>query len=174
MTGNLTRVARRFEAFVFDWDGTAVPDRSADASEGRRLVEGLCAAGASVAIVSGTHLGNVDGQLRARPAPPGRLVLALNRGSEVFAVRVTPTEERRAVNRVDDPDPIGLTELTKFLTEERIFWPRRRQRLAKQSLDCPVGFRDWCAVGLQRCRNARLEVSEREVRRQVRGVEREL
>ncbi len=89
-------------------------------------------------------------------------------------VRVTPTEERRAVNRVDDPDPIGLTELTKFLAEERIVWPRRRQRLAKQSLDCPVGFRDWCAVGLQRCRNARLEVSEREVRRQVRRVEREL
>jgi hypothetical protein len=89
-------------------------------------------------------------------------------------VRVTPTEERRAVNRVDDPDPIGLTELTKFLAEERIFWPRRRQRLAKQSLDCPVGFRDWCAVGLQRCRNARLEVSEREVRRQIRCVEREL
>jgi len=89
-------------------------------------------------------------------------------------VRVTPTEERRAVNRVDNPNPIGLTELTKFLAEERIFWPRRRQRLAKQSLDCPVGFRDWCAVGLQRCQNARLEVSEREVRRQVRRVEREL
>ena len=89
-------------------------------------------------------------------------------------VRVTPTEERRAVNRVDDPDPIGLTELTKFLAEDRIFWPRRRQQLAKQSLDCPVGFGDWCAVGLQRCRNARLEVSEREVRRQVRSVEREL
>jgi hypothetical protein len=51
-------------------------------------------------------------------------------------VRVTPTEERRAVNRVDNPDPLGLTELTKFLAEERIFWrtsspmvaipPRRR------------------------------------------------
>jgi hypothetical protein len=53
-------------------------------------------------------------------------------------------------------------------------WPGRRQRLANQSLDCSVGFRDWGAVGLQRCRNARLEVSEREIRRQVRGVEREL
>ena len=89
-------------------------------------------------------------------------------------VRVTPTEERRAVNRVDDPDPIRLTELPKFLAEERIFWPRCRQRLAKQSLDCPIGFRHWCPVGLQRCRNARLEVSEREVRCQVRSIEREL
>ncbi len=77
---------RRFEALVFDWDGTAVPDRSADASELRKLIEGFCANGAYVAVVSGTHLENIDGQLGARPAPPGRLVLALNRGSEMFVV----------------------------------------------------------------------------------------
>jgi trehalose/maltose hydrolase-like predicted phosphorylase len=86
MTGDRQTLGRRFEAFVFDWDGTAVPDRHADASELRKLVEGLCAYGAYVAVVSGTHLGNVDGQLGARPAAPGRLVLALNRGSEVFGV----------------------------------------------------------------------------------------
>jgi trehalose/maltose hydrolase-like predicted phosphorylase len=77
---------RRFEALVFDWDGTAVPDRNADASEVRELIEELCAAGAYVAIVSGTHVDNIDGQLGARPGPQGRLVLALNRGSEVFIV----------------------------------------------------------------------------------------
>ena len=32
-------LARRFEAIVFDWDGTAVPDRSADASRLRALLE---------------------------------------------------------------------------------------------------------------------------------------
>ena len=79
-------LARRFEAIVFDWDGTAVPDRHADASRMRRLVEEACAAGLELAVVSGTHVGNVDGQLAARPAGPGRLVLALNRGSEVFRV----------------------------------------------------------------------------------------
>jgi trehalose/maltose hydrolase-like predicted phosphorylase len=36
--------------------------------------------------VSGTNVGNVDGQLAARPAGPGGLLLALNRGSEVFRV----------------------------------------------------------------------------------------
>ena len=77
---------RRFEAVVFDWDGTAVPDRSSDASEVRAVVEGLCAAGMDVAVVTGTHIGNVDGQLGARPLGPGRLYLCLNRGSEVFAV----------------------------------------------------------------------------------------
>ena len=32
---------RRFEAVVFDWDGTAVPDRHADAATLRALVEEL-------------------------------------------------------------------------------------------------------------------------------------
>jgi trehalose/maltose hydrolase-like predicted phosphorylase len=77
---------RRFEAVIFDWDGTAVPDRQADASSLRGVVESLCAAGMHLAVVTGTHLGNVDGQLRARPAGCGRLYLCLNRGSEVFAV----------------------------------------------------------------------------------------
>jgi trehalose/maltose hydrolase-like predicted phosphorylase len=79
-------LARRFEAVVFDWDGTAVPDRQTDASSLRGVVESLCAAGMHLAVVTGTHLGNVDGQLRARPTGCGRLYLCLNRGSEVFAV----------------------------------------------------------------------------------------
>jgi hypothetical protein len=64
---------RRFEAVVFDWDGTAVPDRGADASELRALVEELCPRGLDLIVITGTHVGNVDGQLGARPAGPGRL-----------------------------------------------------------------------------------------------------
>jgi trehalose/maltose hydrolase-like predicted phosphorylase len=79
-------LARRFEAIVFDWDGVAAPDRHADATRLRRLVENACAAGIELAIVSGTRIESVDGQLQARPAGPGGLVLALNRGSEAFAV----------------------------------------------------------------------------------------
>jgi trehalose/maltose hydrolase-like predicted phosphorylase/hydroxymethylpyrimidine pyrophosphatase-like HAD family hydrolase len=79
-------VDRRFEAVVLDWDGTAVPDRTADASELRETVEALCAAGMDIAVVTGTHIGNVDGQLAARPRGPGALYLCLNRGSEAFVV----------------------------------------------------------------------------------------
>jgi trehalose/maltose hydrolase-like predicted phosphorylase len=79
-------LARRFEAIVFDWDGTAVPDRAADASAMREVVEALCAQCVDVVVVSGTHVDNIDGQLRARPRGPGRLLLALNRGSELFEV----------------------------------------------------------------------------------------
>jgi trehalose/maltose hydrolase-like predicted phosphorylase len=75
---------RRFEAVVFDWDGTAVPDRQADASRVRALIEDLCGLGLNLAVITGTHVGNVDGQLSARPSGPGRLYLCMNRGSEVF------------------------------------------------------------------------------------------
>jgi trehalose/maltose hydrolase-like predicted phosphorylase len=80
----LSALDRRFEAVVFDWDGTAVPDRDAEASELRALVEELCARGLDLVVITGTHVGNVDGQLGARPAGPGRLYFCVNRGSEVF------------------------------------------------------------------------------------------
>ena len=74
---------------VFDWDGTAVADRSADASVVRNRVEALLAQGVHVVVVSGTNLANIDGQLTARPdshTVKGRLWLCVNRGSQVFEV----------------------------------------------------------------------------------------
>jgi trehalose/maltose hydrolase-like predicted phosphorylase len=97
-------LARRFEAVVFDWDGTAVANRSADASAVRRVVEELCAVGMDLAVVTGTHIGNVDGQLFARPTGPGRLYLCLNRGSEVFVVGQAGPElaERRTATAAEE------------------------------------------------------------------------
>ena len=46
---------------------------------------------------------------------------------------------------------MGFTEPTELLAEERIVWPRRGQRLAQQSLDHSIGFRDGRPIGLQRC-----------------------
>ncbi len=40
--------------------------------------------GFDVVVITGTHVENVDRQLRARPEGPGRLLLGVNRGSEVF------------------------------------------------------------------------------------------
>ena len=98
-----------FEAIVFDWDGTAVPDRQADASGVRERIEALCAAGVHVIVVTGTHVGNIDDQLRARPQGRGQLYVCCNRGSEVFAVtgngpklvlqRTASPEEDRALDR---------------------------------------------------------------------------
>jgi hypothetical protein len=95
---------RRFEALVFDWDGTAVPDRGADGGRVRAGVEAACALGLDVAVVSGTHVENIDGQLAARPRGPGELHLLLNRGSEVFRVGGQGVElvSRRAASQAED------------------------------------------------------------------------
>ena len=77
---------RTVASVVFDWDGTAVPDRRSSARRVRSRIERLSRLGVHTAIVSGTNLKNIDGQLRARPSGPGRLLYALNRGSELFEV----------------------------------------------------------------------------------------
>jgi trehalose/maltose hydrolase-like predicted phosphorylase len=69
---------------VFDWDGTAITERAADATRLRGLVEELSAQGLHLAVVTGTDVSNVDRQLGARPPGPGRVLLSVNRGSELF------------------------------------------------------------------------------------------
>lgn len=123
---------RTFEAIVFDWDGTAVRDRRASALAVRRRVEALCARCVDVAVVSGTHLGNIDGQLAARPGGPGRLFLALNRGSELFLVgergpwlvarRVATAEEERGLDRAATLliERLAALGLTASLVSQRL------------------------------------------------------
>ena len=82
--GSALALGRRFEAAAFDWDGTAVTDRKADASELRELFGALVEAGFDLAVITGTHIGNVDGQLELRPHGPGRIIVGCNRGSEVY------------------------------------------------------------------------------------------
>src|SRR5665647_912364 len=77
---------RGFAVICFEWDGTAVADRQADATAVRSRVERLTALGVDIAIVSGANVKNVDGQLHARPAVEGHLFLFLSRGSEVYVV----------------------------------------------------------------------------------------
>ena len=114
-------LAHRFEAVVFDWDGTAVPDRRADASFVRRVIERLSQAGFDVAIVSGTNVDNVDSQLAARPAGPGRLYLCLNRGSEAFAVGQDGPVllQRRAATSAEDDALTIAAHVTATRLRER-------------------------------------------------------
>ena len=136
---------RRFEAVVFDWDGTAVPNRAADASPLRELVEELCALGLHVAVVTGTHVGNVDGQLGARPREPGRLLLAVNRGSELYRAdesglhlverRHATTQENRALDAAAEAT---VRELARRGLEAQIV----SQRLNRRKIDL-IPLHEW-------------------------------
>jgi trehalose/maltose hydrolase-like predicted phosphorylase len=132
------KLDRRFEAVIFDWDGTAVPDRTADAAELRALVEELCEQGLDLVVITGTHVGNVDGQLNARPAGPGHLYFCVNRGSEVYAAaeagiellyrREASTEEEAAL---DAAAAATVAELGRHgLTAEVV-----SQRLNRRKID---------------------------------------
>jgi kojibiose phosphorylase len=81
------QLGRPFRIVAFDWDGTAVPDRRADAAPIRGPIERLLRRGVLVVVITGTNSQNVDGQLsRAIRGPHKRnLFLATNRGSEVYA-----------------------------------------------------------------------------------------
>jgi trehalose/maltose hydrolase-like predicted phosphorylase len=96
-------IDRTVEAVVFDWDGTAVAGRRASARVRRRVL-GLTAAGVDVAVVSGTDVEDIDRQLRARPAGPGRLWLCVNAGSELFEVTLAGPQltRRRVASAAED------------------------------------------------------------------------
>jgi trehalose/maltose hydrolase-like predicted phosphorylase len=138
---------RRFEAFVFDWEGTAVPDRRADATAVRAAVERLCALGADVAIISDTDLGNVDAQLGAGPAGPGRLFLCLNRGSELFRVDAEGPHlvERRQATPAEDAALDGAAaELVARLAAKGLRAEIVAQRLNRRRIDL-IPEPEWAA-----------------------------
>ena len=103
---------RGFAVICFEWDGTAVTDRQADATAVRSRVERLTALGVDIAIVSGTNVKNVDGQLRARPAVEGHLFLFLSRGSEVYVVGPNGPRllERRQATDVEEAQLTAAAE----------------------------------------------------------------
>ena len=98
-------IDRTVEAVVFDWDGTvgagcppSPASRRASAARVRRRVLALTASGVDVAAVCDTDVEDIDRQLHARPAGPGRLWLCVNRGAELF--EVTPAGPRLTHRRV--------------------------------------------------------------------------
>ena len=125
-------LARRFEAIVFDWDGIAASDRPAAATRLRRLVEDACEAGIELAIVSDADVETVDGELEARPAGRGGLMLALNRGSEVFRAdrdgpqlvkrRTATCEEDAALSRAAEltVERLAARGLKALIASERL------------------------------------------------------
>ncbi len=79
---------RRFELVIFDWDGTAVPDRQTPVPDLNRALEALLLRGVWIAPVTGTKVENLEGQsllLLSAEARSKRLIVCTNRGSEVWS-----------------------------------------------------------------------------------------
>jgi trehalose/maltose hydrolase-like predicted phosphorylase len=119
--GPAAELDRRFEAAVFDWYGTAVADRKADAGDLRELLNTLLEAGFDLALITGTHIGNIDKQLGLRPHGPGRIIVACNRGSEVFDLTaIGPVARGRRIASDEEKKLLDLAaELTVAALAER-------------------------------------------------------
>ncbi len=97
-----------FKLIAFDWDGTAVENRAADASQVARKIERLLELGVVIVVITGTNIRNIDRQFARLISTPhkGRLFICTDRGSEVYGFgrsgeprlldsrRATPAEER--------------------------------------------------------------------------------
>jgi hypothetical protein len=78
-------------------------------------VEQASSHGLELAILSGAGVCDVDGQLAARPAGPGGLTLAVNRGSELFSVdREGPHLVRSADAPAGEDAAFGQVERDRF------------------------------------------------------------
>ena len=77
----------RYRLIAFDWDGTAVTDRSEHPAELARAMQRLLAEGVLLVVITGTNADNVGGQIAPllTPSALSRLYLMVNRGSEVYA-----------------------------------------------------------------------------------------
>lgn len=77
---------RAYRVIVFDWDGTAVKDRAADARPVARALQELLQLGVYVVVVTGTNYANIERQFAIHISGPCKrnLYVCTNRGSEVF------------------------------------------------------------------------------------------
>ncbi|MFZ4514951.1 MAG: glycosyl hydrolase family 65 protein [Acidimicrobiia bacterium] len=135
----------RWEAICFDWDGTAVARRTADASDIRTRIEQCSAAALHCAIVTGTSIDNVTRQLHARPHGAGTLVVASNRGSELFALHddsVIPLYRRVATPAEDAALDAAATATVEALALRGLKCEIASARLNRRKIDL-IPFPEW-------------------------------
>lgn len=116
----LVSLQHRFQLIAFDWDGTAVENRGADARPVGRRLETLLKLGVRVVIITGTNFNNVNRQYCALVTGPHKrnLFICTNRGSEVFGFDAAANPivlHRRQATTVEDAQ---LTEVAEAVRDE--------------------------------------------------------
>jgi len=137
-----------YEIIIFDWDGTAVPDRHAPIGALKTGLEDLLKEGGLCAIVTGTNLDNILKQGIADLSPLAKhgLHICTNRGSEVFNFdskgqpqlvfrRIATPEEDRALDN-------AVVELQKLIEKEGMQTDIVFNRLNRRKLDL-IPVQEW-------------------------------
>jgi trehalose/maltose hydrolase-like predicted phosphorylase len=132
----------RYRLIAFDWDGTAVTDRSERPAELARAMQRLLDAGVLLVVITGTNADNVGGQIAPllTPSALSRLYMMVNRGSEVYAhetdgtrsllwAREASSEEDAALDRTAD------TVRDRLAADHGIEIDIVRNRLNRRKLD---------------------------------------
>jgi hydroxymethylpyrimidine pyrophosphatase-like HAD family hydrolase len=86
MNDCVAKLNRPFRIIAFDWDGTAVESRAADASAVTERLEKLMKLDVQIVVITGTNFDNINRQFSRFVRGPHKrsLYVLTNRGSEVY------------------------------------------------------------------------------------------
>ena len=110
----------RYRLIAFDWDGTAVTDRSEHPAELAQAMGRILGSGVTLAVITGTNAGNVSGQIAPLLSADAlsRLYLMVNRGSEVYAYDTARALELLWRRDASAAENLALDETTAAVREE--------------------------------------------------------
>jgi trehalose/maltose hydrolase-like predicted phosphorylase len=110
----------RYRLIAFDWDGTAVTDRSEHPAELAQAMGRILGSGVTLAVITGTNAGNVSGQIAPLLSADAlsRLYLMVNRGSEVYAYDTARELELLWRRDASAAENLALDETTAAVREE--------------------------------------------------------
>ncbi|MCL5036798.1 MAG: hypothetical protein M1269_06750 [Chloroflexi bacterium] len=132
---------KAYKSIIFDWDGTAVPDRKSDTTDLVKAVKPLLLKGLVTAVVTGTNIDNIAPHFAYRL--PGnlrrRILISANRGSELFGfdydgnpIKIYARQAADAEERLMDA---AGDEIVGILTNCGINCRLIRDRLNRRKID---------------------------------------
>jgi trehalose/maltose hydrolase-like predicted phosphorylase len=157
---------RRHRMIVFDWDGTAVPDRRSPIGRLKGAVEEAVRRGAILAVVTGTHMGNVDSQFTHyidRSLRHG-IIVGCNRGAQVFGFdkrgQMVTLYEQKATRRENEQMDRVAADVCSMVRERGVNAAIIADRMNRRKVDL-IPDREFDKHEIGEC----LRIVERRLRR---------
>ena len=137
---------RRFRMIVFDWDGTAVPNRQAPIGRLKDKTERLLGEGILFVVITGTNLDNIHCQFteKIRKELRGGIIIYCNRGSEVYGFNDTgetfPIFRHEATEFENHVMDEVAAEMQSILAEKSITSQIVSNRMNRRKIDLLPGW----------------------------------